>query len=136
MERRPQKFTQDSWQKLTSYFYLFRYPNRKIKFFGRSQQYFEHWWGTKYVGSWRLLRNLKRNAFYRFQREGKDHRYKIKPHETIQPKDKTKLTYSVSLQSSWIETQKQMQTIPIYHQLLYYRLVWKMAQWSSLFSRY
>jgi hypothetical protein len=59
MEIRSQSITKNGWKKLTSNFHIFRHTNRKIILPLRSKQRSQHWLSPQYVGSLRLLINIK-----------------------------------------------------------------------------
>lgn len=71
------------------------------------------------MGSRRLRINLILNESPCHQRKIKNCRYKIKPHEAFRSKDQSKSSYCACIFASRLKAKKQMQTVPLNHQLLY-----------------
>lgn len=88
------------------------------------------------MGSWRLWVNFGWDESACIERKRKNCRHTIKSDETFRSKDQSEPSHCASFFPSRIKTQKQMQTIPLNHQLLYNRLVREMAEWSLILSGY
>lgn len=75
------------------------------------------------MGTRRLRVNFELNANNCFEIEREDRGHEVKSDEIVCTEDQSKPTHSFGFQSSGLETEKQEQTVPFYHQLLYNRLV-------------